>query len=61
MWDKHFRCSAFTKYHSSETNQEYHIDTGNYIMDRYDIKSNTNYKQALEEENALIQKSKKQT
>jgi hypothetical protein len=37
---------------------QYSVDIGNYIMDRHYIKSKTNYKQTLEEENTLIQKSK---
>jgi uncharacterized integral membrane protein len=30
--------------------------TGNYIMDRHKMKTMTNYREALEEENTLIQK-----
>jgi hypothetical protein len=33
-------------------------DTGNYIMDKHNIKSKTNYRQVLKEKNTLIQKSK---
>jgi hypothetical protein len=29
---------------------KHNVDTGNYIMDRYNIKSKTNYRQALETE-----------
>jgi uncharacterized protein YutE (UPF0331/DUF86 family) len=36
---------------------QHSVDTGNYIMDKHNIKSKTNYKQALEE-NTLIQESK---
>jgi protein involved in sex pheromone biosynthesis len=36
---------------------QHSVDTGNYIMDRHNIKSKTNSWQALEE-NTLIQKSK---
>jgi hypothetical protein len=32
------------------------VDTGNYIMDRHNIKAKTNYRQTLEEYNTLIQK-----
>jgi hypothetical protein len=34
------------------------VDTSNYIMDQYNIKSKTNYRQGLERKNALMQKSK---
>jgi hypothetical protein len=37
---------------------QHSVDTGNYIMEQYHIKSKTNYRQALEEGNTLIQKSK---
>jgi hypothetical protein len=37
-------------------NRQHSVDTGNYIMDRHNIKTKTNYRQALEEENTLIQK-----
>jgi hypothetical protein len=34
------------------------VDTCNYIMDKYNIKSKTNYWKALKEKNILIQKGK---
>jgi hypothetical protein len=34
------------------------VYTGNYSMDKHNIKSKTNYRQAQEEKNILIQKSK---
>jgi hypothetical protein len=42
---------------------QHSVDTGNYIMDKHKIKTQTNYGQALEEENTLIQKeqAKKQS
>jgi hypothetical protein len=36
---------------------EHSVNTGDYIMDKHNIKSKTNYRQALEE-NTLMQKSK---
>jgi hypothetical protein len=36
---------------------EHSVDTSNYIMDKHNIKSKTNYRQALEE-NTLMQRSK---
>jgi hypothetical protein len=39
---------------------QHSVDTSNYIMDKHDIKSKTNYRQVLEE-NTLMQRSKKQT
>jgi hypothetical protein len=36
---------------------QHSVDTGNYIMEQYNIKSKTNYGQALEK-NTLMQKSK---
>jgi hypothetical protein len=30
---------------------EHSVNTGNYIMDKHNIKSKTNYRQAVEEEN----------
>jgi hypothetical protein len=38
---------------------QHSVDTSNYIMEQYNIKSKTNYRQALEE-NTLMRKSKKQ-
>jgi hypothetical protein len=35
---------------------QHSVDTGNYITDKHNIKSKTNYRQALEKENTLIQK-----
>jgi hypothetical protein len=34
---------------------QHSANTNNYIMDRHDVKTKTNYSQALEEENTLIQ------
>jgi hypothetical protein len=36
---------------------EHRVDTSNYIMDKHNIKSKTNYRQALEE-NTIMQTSK---
>jgi hypothetical protein len=36
---------------------QHSVDTSNYIMDKHNIKSKTNYRQVLEE-NTLMQKSK---
>jgi hypothetical protein len=36
---------------------QHRVDTSNYIMDEHNLKSKTNYRQALEE-NILMQKSK---
>jgi hypothetical protein len=30
------------------------VDTGHHIMDKHDIKRETNYRQAVEEENTLM-------
>jgi hypothetical protein len=35
---------------------QHNADTSNYFMDRHNIKSKTNYRQALKEANTLIQK-----
>jgi hypothetical protein len=39
---------------------QHSVDTSNYLMDKHNIKSKTNYKETLEE-NILIQKVNKQT
>jgi DUF971 family protein len=38
---------------------QHSVDTGKYIVDKHDIKRETNYRQALEEENTLIQEKQK--
>jgi hypothetical protein len=35
---------------------QHSVDTGNYIMDKHNLKTTTNYRQAMEEVNTLIQK-----
>jgi hypothetical protein len=42
---------------------EHSVDTGNYIMDKHNIKSETNYRQVLEEKytNAESKHTNKQT
>jgi hypothetical protein len=40
---------------------QHRVRTRNYIKDRHNIKTTTNYRQALEEEIILIQKVNKQT
>jgi hypothetical protein len=37
------------------------VDTGNYIMEKHNIKSRTNYSQALEEKHINTKKVNKQT
>jgi hypothetical protein len=40
---------------------QHSVDTGNYVMDRHNIKSKTNYMQALEEKTHECRKVNKQT
>jgi hypothetical protein len=42
----------------SQFQMQHRIDRGNYIMDKHNIKSKTNYRQALEEERHQYRKSK---
>jgi hypothetical protein len=37
---------------------QHSVDTSNYIMDKHNIKSKTDYRRALEKKNTLIQESK---
>jgi hypothetical protein len=37
---------------------QHSVDTSNYFIEQYNLKSKTNYRQALEKKNTLMQKSK---
>jgi hypothetical protein len=51
----------FNSYKANYRHSTVYIDTGNYIMDKHNIKSRTNYTQALEEKSHYYRKSKNQT